>query len=138
MARATPHHLFEIETLFEELCVLLESVQINLKGLLLNRTGAPADSGFDAQHLRLACEKREIQANMATNPRSAILQPTQWTYFDEELYKRRTVIAQANAWLDSFRAWLVRYETNIENWLSFHWLTFVVLCLRRINRKKEF
>lgn len=126
------HDLFEIETLFEELCVLLESAQINLKGLFLN-----ADSGFDAQNLRLACEKREIQANIAANPRSAVSQTTKWTYFDEELYKRRTVIEHANAWLDSFKALLVRYETNIENWLSFHWLAFVVLFLRRINRKKK-
>lgn len=137
LACATPqagnhHDLFEIETLFEELCVLLESVQINLKGLFLN-----ADSGFDAQNLRLACEKRDIQANIAANPRSAVSQTTEWTYFDEELYKRRTVIEHANAWLDSFKALLVRYETNGENWLSFHWLAFVVLFLRRINRKKK-
>lgn len=62
MARATPHDLFEIETLFEELCVL-ESVNINLKGLFLN-----ADSGFDSQNLRLACEHRKIETNIAFNP----------------------------------------------------------------------
>lgn len=60
MARATPHDLSEIEKLFEELCLLLESAQINLKSLFLN-----ADSGFDAQNLRLACAKREMQANIA-------------------------------------------------------------------------
>ncbi|WP_232325920.1 transposase [Spirosoma montaniterrae] len=137
LACATPqagnhHDLFEIDKLFEELCLLLESVQISLKGLFLN-----ADSGFDAHTLRLACEQRDIQANLAANPRSAGGPLTEWTYFDEELYKRRTVIEQANAWLDSFKTLLVRYETNIENWLSFHWLAFVVLFLRRINRKKK-
>lgn len=137
LACATPqagnhHDLFEIEVLFEELCMLLESAKINLKGLFLN-----ADSGFDAQNLRLACEKREIQANIALNPRSAPSQASEWAYFDEELYKRRTVIEHGNAWLDSFKALLVRYETNVENWLSFHWLAFVVLFLRRINRKKK-
>jgi len=137
LACATPqagnhHDLFEIEKLFEELCALLELAQINLKGLFLN-----ADSGFDAQNLRLACARREIQANIALNPRSAHEPPTDWTYFDEELYKRRTVIEHANAWLDSFKTLLVRYETNLENWLSFHWLAFVVLFLRRINRKKK-
>jgi transposase len=137
LACATPqagnhHDLFEIEKLFEELCLLLESAQINLKGLFLN-----ADSGFDAQNLRLACANREIQANIALNPRSANEPPIGWAYFDEELYKRRPVIEHANAWLDSFKTLLVRYETNLENWLSFHWLAFVVLFLRRINRKKK-
>lgn len=137
LACATPqagnhHDLFEIEQLFEELCSLLESAKINLKGLFLN-----ADSGFDAQNLRQACEQREIQANIARNPRSAPSPTAEWAYFDEELYKRRTVIEHANAWLDSFKALLVRYETNVDNWLSFHWLAFVVLFLRRINRKKK-
>ncbi len=137
LACATPqagnhHDLFEIETLFEELCVLLESVTINLKGLFLN-----ADSGFDSQNFRLACEQREIETNIAFNPRSHSSPTVEWTYFDEELYKRRTVIEHANAWLDSFKTLLVRYETNVENWLSFHWLAFVVLFLRRINHKKK-
>ena len=126
------HDLFEIEKLFEKLCVLLESASINLKGLFLN-----ADSGFDAQNLRLACERRDIQANIAANPRSAAPLTTEWTYFEEQLYKRRPVIEHATAWLDSFKTWLVGYETNVENWLSFHWLAFVVLFLRRINRKKK-
>lgn len=126
------HDLFEIEAIFEELCVVLESAQINLKGLFLN-----ADSGFDAQTLRLVCEQRDIQANIAANPRSAVGTSTEWGSFDEELYKRRTVIEHANAWLDSFKTLLVRYETNVENWLSFHWLAFVVLFLRKINRRKK-
>lgn len=32
-------------------------------------------------------------------------------YFDNELYKRRFKIEKANAWLDSFQALLVRFET---------------------------
>lgn len=130
MARATPHDLFAIEELFEEMCLLLESAQINLKGLFLN-----ADSGFDAQTFRTSCTKREIEANIATNPRSA--PSLESRYFDERLYRRHTVIEQANAWLDSFKTLVVRYETNLENWLSFHWIAFVVLFLRKINQKKK-
>lgn len=137
LACATPqagqhHDLFDIERLFEQLCVLLESAEINLKGLFLN-----ADSGFDSQNLRVACGQRELEANIAINPRSGGKRGDEWTYFDEELYKRRTVIEHANAWLDSFKTLLVRYETNVENWLSFHWIAFVVLFLRKINQKKK-
>lgn len=137
LACATPqagnhHDVFAIEALFEELCVLLESAEINLKGLFLN-----ADSGFDAQPLRLACQRREIHANIAANPRAGAKESDDYRYFDEELYQRRTVIEHANAWLDSFKTLLVRYETNVENWLSFHWLAFVVLFLRRIKKKMK-
>jgi hypothetical protein len=104
------HDLFEIETLFEELSVVLESAQINLNGLFLN-----ADISFDSQNLRAACEQRGIEATIAHNSRSGSWVSDEWTYFDEELYKRRTMIEHANAWLDSFKTLLVRYETNVEN-----------------------
>ncbi|QIP17145.1 transposase [Spirosoma aureum] len=137
LACATPqagnhHDLFEIQKLFEELCLLLESANINLKDLFLN-----ADSEFDAQNLRLSCANRASNANSGVNPRSANEPAIEWGYFDEELYKRRSVLEHAKAWLDSFKTLLVRYETNVENWLWFHWLAFVVLFLRRINRKKK-
>jgi hypothetical protein len=92
---------------------------------------------FDAQNLRVACANREINANIGVNLRSANEQPIDWVYFDEERNKRRPVIEHANAWLDSFKTLLVRYETNVGNWFSFHWLAFVVFFLRRINRKKK-
>lgn len=125
------HDLFELETLFEQLCVLLEEARLALNGLFLN-----ADSGFDSQRLRRACQQRQIEANIAFNRRSGVELVAQLPYFDEELYKRRGVIEQANSWLDSFKTLLVRYETNVENWLSFHWLAFVVLFLRKIQRRK--
>ena len=39
-----PHDLFEIKTLFREICDLLKKAGINLDGLFLNadRTGGPA------------------------------------------------------------------------------------------------
>lgn len=135
LATATPqagnhHDLFAIETLFAELCALLEAAQIDLKGLFLN-----ADSAFDAHALRHACERRGIEANLARNPRANGAADEHYVYFDEELYRRRTVAEHANAWLDSFKTLLVRYETSVENWLAFHWMAFVVLFLRRISRK---
>lgn len=136
LACATPqagnhHDLFEIEVLFEQLCELLEEAGLSLKGLFLN-----ADSGFDSQTLRGACQQREVEANIALNRRSGITSADQLPYFDEVLYRRRGVIEQANGWLDSFKTLLVRYETCADNWLSFHWLAFVVLFLRKIQRRK--
>ena len=44
MARATPHDLFEIQALFDEICTMLEEAGISLDGLFLNadRTGGSA------------------------------------------------------------------------------------------------
>jgi hypothetical protein len=48
LAMSTPqegqhHDLYQIQTLFEEICLLLKQAGINLKGLFLN-----ADPGFDS------------------------------------------------------------------------------------------
>jgi hypothetical protein len=62
--------------------------------LILKAFILSTDSGFDTQDLRLVCEKREIETNIARNPHSV----TERNCFDEELYKRRMVIEHANAW----------------------------------------
>jgi hypothetical protein len=47
------------------------------------------------------------------------------TYFDEQLYKKRVVIEQANAWLDSFKTLLIRFEVLPKTWIAFHLIAFV-------------
>ena len=50
----------------------------------------------------------KIQANIAPNPRNGETNSV-YIYFDEKLFKRRNVIERVNAWMDSFRAWLIRF-----------------------------
>ena len=125
------HDSFRLAALFEEMCVLLESAGIPVAGLFLN-----ADSAFDTSALRQACAARDIEANIARNRRATEWQTDNDTFFDSELYRRRAVVEHANAWLDSFKTLLVRYETSVGNWLAFHWLAFLVLFLRKINAKQ--
>lgn len=120
--------LFNIKELFNELCETLIKAGINLNGLFLN-----ADAGFDSQELRELCYQKGIFANIDFNPRNNDKQNDNYVYFDEELYKKRTVIEQANAWLDSFKALLIRYETKAINWVAFNFIAFTVCFLRKIN-----
>lgn len=131
VAMATPqsgnhHDLYEIKTLFEQMCQLLEDAGITLKGIFLN-----ADAGFDAEEVRNLCMDRQIEANIAGNPRNNTLSET-YQHFDEQLYKERFVIERTNAWLDSFKILLVRFEKNIDSWMAQHWMAFAVLLLRKI------
>lgn len=126
------HDLFNIETLFEELCEILIKAGINIKGLFLN-----ADAGFDAQALRDKCKEKEIEANIALNPRNGAVETVDYQYFDEQLYKHRTVIEQANAWMDSFKALWVRFEKKAINWVALLLLAFSVRFLRKIKQKNK-
>lgn len=114
--------------LFNQLCQTLIKAGINLNGLFLN-----ADAGFDSEELRELCYQKGIFPNIDFNPRNNRKQQNQYIYFDEELYKKRTVIEHANAWLDSFKALLVRYETKAINWVAFNCIAFVVCFLRKIK-----
>lgn len=135
LAMATPqegnhHDLFEIQPLFTQLIALLQAAGIEAKGVFLN-----ADPGFDAKAFRQVCEQNQVQANIKSNPRNSKEEPLEEPYFDEELYKRRVVIERANAWIDSFKALLVRFETLVSTWVSLHLLAFVVLFMRKINKR---
>jgi transposase len=141
LAMSTPqegqhHDLFEIETLFKEICCLLKEANISLNGLFLN-----ADPGFDGESFYKACENEKIIPNIKPNPRNDSeeqrLEPYQsgTHIFDEELYKDRSVIEHSNAWIDGFKALLVRFEFSVKNWMSLHFIAFSVIFLRKINKK---
>ena len=87
-----------------------------------------ADKAFDTIELRQACAARGMEANSARNQRATDWQGDDDTPLDPVLSRRRLVIEQMNAWLDGFKALLVRYETCLENWLALHWLAFTTLC----------
>ena len=145
LAMSTPqegqhHDLFEIQPLFEEICTLLKEAGINLQDLFLN-----ADPGFDSAGFRQACASEDIIANVKPNPR---IGPGKWEeayqsgdhVFDEELYRDGSVIeplrrTDTNAWIDGFKALLVRFKFSVRNWMSLHFMAFSVIFLRKIECK---
>ncbi len=133
LAMATPHSgnhhdLHDIQTLFVELCKIPEDANIDLRGVFMN-----ADSGFDAQTVREKCSEKQIEPNIKINERNKKEQQSDaYVYFDDLLYKRRVVIERMNAWIDSFKALLIRFETKISTWMALHFLAFTVLLCRKI------
>ncbi|WP_260126051.1 transposase [Elizabethkingia anophelis] len=95
-------------------------------GLFLN-----ADSGFDSKKFRDLLDRKEIIGNIKENPRNGDTKNEK--YFDPQLYKRRFKIEKANAWLDSFKALLIRFETLNITWKSLHYLAFSILFIRKIK-----
>jgi transposase len=128
------HDLFQIKELFQEICQLLKAAGIDLDGLFLN-----ADPGFDSEGFRQACEAENIIANVKPNPRNKSPKDDEpyemgTHIFDEELYADRYVIEHANAWIDAFKALLVRFEFTIRNWMALHFIAFAAIFIRKINK----
>jgi hypothetical protein len=53
------------------------------------------------------------------------------------LYKERYSIERTNAWMDSFRSILNRFDVTLTSWESFNYIAFMVILLKKINRKKK-
>ncbi|MFB9055535.1 transposase, partial [Mariniflexile ostreae] len=107
----------------------LEKANIKVEGLFLN-----ADAGFDSKDFRNSCEKKGVHANVCFNKRNGNTDKNE--YFDQELYKERYAIERTNAWMDSYRSLLNRFDTTIASWLGFNYLSFMAIFLKKIKSKK--
>ena len=110
--------LFDIIPQFQRLVAWCKATGINLKGIRLNM-----DKGFDCKKLRRFCFRHGLIPNVKENPRNRKRpKPGPKRLFDEEAYKNRFVCERTWAWFDSFRTLLVRFETSVVNWKSWHYL----------------
>lgn len=122
--------LFDIEVQFEEVVSTLEKADISVDGLFIN-----ADAGFDSQKLRDKCEAKGMIANICPNKRNGNVEADH--YFDEKLYENRYAIERTNAWMDSFRSLLNRFDTTITSWKGFNFLAFIVIGLKKFYKLKK-
>jgi len=122
--------LFDIEVQFEEVLGTLEDAEISVDGLFIN-----ADAGFDSQKLRDRCQVKGIIANICPNKRNGNGDTDH--YFDEKLYEERYAIERTNAWIDSFRSLLNRFDTTLTSWKGFNFLAFIVIGLKKFFKLKK-
>ena len=122
--------LYNIEVQFEEVMATLEQADIAVEGRFIN-----ADAGFDSKELREKCEAKGIMANIALNKRNG--NSDNDYYFDEELYKQRYAIERTNAWMDSFRSIINRFDFTISSWKGFNFLAFIVIGLKKFTKPKK-
>lgn len=123
--------LYDIEVQFEVVTATLDQADIGTEGLFLN-----ADAGFDSKDFRAACSAREINANICFNKRNGSADDRD-EYFDQDLYDERYAVERTNAWMDSFRSLLNRFDTTIASWKGLNYLSFIVLALRKFKMKKS-
>ena len=116
--------LFEIENFFVKMLTDLKQSSIPTNGLFLN-----ADAGFDSENFRTVCFANNIIANIDFNKRKGKNTDNQ-PLLDDLLYKERFSVERTNAWIDAFKALLVRFETKSETWSSLHYLAFALILIR--------
>jgi transposase len=125
------HDLYQIKVSLPEMFETLTKARIQLDGLFVN-----ADSGFDCKIFREICQREGIFPNVAFNYRNGDNNDEDYL-LDELLYKERFTIERTNAWMDSFRTILNRFNFTVSSWESFNYIAFAVVLLKKIKQIKK-
>ena len=123
--------IYQIDINFKGMLDTLIKAKIRIKGLFMN-----ADAGFDSKELRELCDKLEIIPNIAINNRNG-KSNNDTKILDDLLYAERYSIERTNAWINSFRTLLNRFDFTSSSWSSFNFIGFIVLLLKKINKNKK-
>lgn len=118
------HDLYQIEKSMNTIFQTLQKAHISVDGLFLN-----ADAGFDSKELRKQCADRGVFPNICFNKKNK--EHDDNDYVDEILYKERYSIERTNAWMDSFRSILNRFDTTLASWKAWNYIAFAILLLRK-------
>lgn len=113
----------------------LQSAFRNLKRLGLTIAGAffNADSAFDTLEARKVCFNHHIIPNIAENKRNRKqTKRGRKRLFNASVYKQRFTSERSFAWIDKFRALLIRYDRKDTNFLGAHHLAFALINLRHL------
>ena len=121
------HDTHNIVAVMQNMMEDMAKANIRTDGLFLN-----ADAGFDCAALRSVLKSYGIVSNICINKRNGTTNDS--IVLDELLYRERYSIERTNAWMDSFRTILNRFDTTLRNWESWNYIAFSVMLLRKCAR----
>ena len=113
----------------------LQTAFKSMKRLGLDIEGAffNADKAFDTKAARKTCFNHGLIPNMAENKRNRKSKKRgRKRLFDAEVYKRRFTSERTFAWVDKFRALLLRFERRDAYFLGGHHIAFALINLRHV------
>lgn len=106
-----------------------------LKNLGLDTSGAyfNADKAFDTKAARKTCFNHGLIPNIDENKRNRKTPKRgRKRLFNEDIYKHRFVSERSFAWIDKFRALLIRFDRRDTYFLGAHFIVFAMINLRHV------
>jgi transposase len=103
------------------------------RGLLIDGAFFNADPAFDTKDARKTCFNHGLVPNIKENKRNRkSVKPGPVRFFNKEVYKRRFTSERTFAWVDKFRALLVRFDRSDVCFMGAHFIVFSLINLRHI------
>ena len=107
---------------------------IKRQGLSIQGSYFNADSAFDTKEARKVCFNYKLLPNIPENKRNRKqVKPGPKRMFNQDVYKRRFTAERSFAWVDKFRALLIRYDRRDIYFLSAHHIAFAMINLRNVT-----
>jgi transposase len=117
----------------------LQTAFKSMKRLGLTIAGAffNADSAFDTREARRVCFKHGMIPNIAENKRNRKTPKRgRKRLFNAQVYQQRFAREHGFAWIDKFRALLVRFDRKDAHFLGAHHIVFALINLRHVLAPK--
>ena len=100
-------------------------------GVSIERAYFNADSGFDTREARKVCFNHHVLPNIAENKRNRkSVKRGRKRLFNSTVYKDRFASERTFAWIDKFRALLVRFDLKKIYFMGSHFLAFALINMR--------
>ena len=123
---------FQLQTHLQTAFRQLHRLGFRLAGVYLN-----ADAAFDTRAARKTCFNYGLRPNIPENPRNrSTPKRGRKRLFNADQYKQRFASERTFAWIDKFRAVLVRFDHKDVYFLAAHHIVFTLINLRHLLAEK--
>ncbi len=120
------HDAFNLKPHLQTMFKRLKQSGLNIAGAYFN-----ADTAFAPREARKTCFNHSLIPNIPENRRNRReTKRGRRRLSNSEMYKQRFVSERIFAWIDKFRALLIRFDRKDVYWLGAHYLAFALINLR--------
>jgi transposase len=120
------HEAYALKSPLQDAFKTIKRLGISMAGAYFN-----ADSGFDTREARQVCFNHPLRPNMDENkPNRKTTKLGRKRLFNPVIYKDRFASERTFAWIDKFRALLVRFDLKKIYFMGSHFLAFALINMR--------
>jgi hypothetical protein len=122
------HDAFDLKPHLQAAFKAMKRLGLSIAGAFFN-----ADRGFDTQAARKVCFNYHVIPNIAENKRNRkYTKRGRKRLFNPEVYRDRFASERTFAWIDKFRAVLVRFDIKKIYFMGSHFLAYTLINLRNV------
>ena len=126
------HDAFNLKAHLQTAFKSMKRLGLTIAGAFFN-----ADAAFDTHEARQVCFNYGVIPNIAENKRNRKAPKRgRKRLFNAEVYKRRFATERSFAWVDKFRALLIRFDRKDAHFLGAHHIAFAMINLRHVLAAK--